>query len=72
MGATSPRVFALPTAPQAGLNNGFAGSQTLCPAKKKQQVTDPKLCLPPRPPSKTFILRQRAALKGPTLSHKLG
>ncbi len=34
-------------APQAGLNNRTVGSETLSPAKRKQEVTDPKLCLPP-------------------------
>ncbi len=38
MGATCPREFAVPTAPQAGLNNRTASSHTLSPAEKKQAV----------------------------------
>ncbi len=42
MGATCPRVFAVPAAPQAGLNNRVVGFQTLSPAKKKQAVPAPQ------------------------------
>ena len=55
LGATRPSVFAVPAAllrfaqgqAPAGLNNRVVGFQTLSPAKRKQEVTDPKLCLPP-------------------------
>ncbi len=64
MGATCPSELAVPAAPQAGLNNGITGWQTLSPARRKQEVTDLKLCLPPQtrsrpglPPSKTFVWR---------------
>ena len=50
-GGNVPREFAVPTAPQAGLNNRTARSHTLSPAEKKQEVTDLKLCLPPLRPS---------------------
>ncbi len=56
MGATRPRGFAVPAAPQAGLNNHIPRLQTLSPAKKKQAVP-----APPRPPSKTFDSRKRGA-----------
>ncbi len=46
MGATRPGVFAVPAAPQAGLNNRVVGFQTLSPAKKKQTVS-----APPKAPS---------------------
>ncbi len=36
MGATCHCEFAVPPAPQAGLNNGIEGLQTLSPAKKEQ------------------------------------
>ena len=42
MGATCPCEFAVPQAPQAGLNNRTGGSQTLCPAKRKQAVPAPR------------------------------
>ncbi len=54
MGATCPCELAVPAAPQAGPHNRTAGSETLNPAKRKQEVTDLKLCLPP---SKTFVWR---------------
>ncbi len=47
MVATCHCEFAVPPAPQAGLNNRTASSHTLSPAEKKQEVTDLKLCLPP-------------------------
>ncbi|MEE8109641.1 MAG: ATP-dependent DNA helicase RecG, partial [bacterium] len=61
LGATRPSELAVPPAPRAGPNNRISRLQTLCPAKKKQEVTDPKLCLPPAPPAKLFTADLRSA-----------
>ena len=41
-GGNVPREFAVPTAPQAGLNNCTASSHTLSPAEKEQAVPAPR------------------------------
>ncbi len=41
MGATRPRVWAVPAAPQAGLNNCIPRLPTLCPAERKQAAPAP-------------------------------
>ncbi len=54
LGATRPRVWAVPAAPQAGLNKRIPRLQTLSPAKRNQEVTDLKPCLPPLDPPENF------------------